>query len=282
MRFGRFALSLLFCIAASATAGAQDAQSNYTVTTNDGSTYQGQLVENVVGNHVTIKLISGELRTFPAAEIRSQGPVGAVVASPVFPPPVVAEQTAVALSQLVAGAPGGPPVTYNGPDAVAIHIVKANAGEGTLYMESQSGWVPVCTMPCSTQVDPKIDYKLHNSDTFRFPAGPPLDLTADSGGRHVFRALGGTMIGVASGGIILGSLIAAGVFGSNPTAQTPAEQKASQQTQNSNFGAGFTVVGISVAVLTVGIVFCAIHPSATLTTSTGQRLVKLATRGLVF
>jgi hypothetical protein len=289
MRSWTLSLSLLLACAGvgfSSTARAQDA--NYTVVTNDGSTYEGQLVENVVGNHVTIKLISGEIRTFQAADVKSQGPAGSVMVTPTAPLPTMPNVVVpvvtpgVALSQLEAGTPGGPPVTYGGPDAVQIHIVKSNASEGRLFMESQSGWVPVCTMPCSTTVDPKIDYKLYNSDPFRFPAGPPLDLVADSGGRAVFRAIGGTMIGVASAGIIVGALVAANVFGSTPTAQTPAEQKANQQTQSSDLAAGLTIAGVSALVLTVGIVFCAIHPSPSLTTSTGQRLVKIATHGFSF
>src|ERR1700691_3404966 len=66
-----------FCIGilvSSANAKAQTAP--YFVVTNDGSSYQGDLVENVVGQHVTIRLASGELRTFQAADIKAQGNVG--------------------------------------------------------------------------------------------------------------------------------------------------------------------------------------------------------------
>jgi len=287
MRKGKWWVSL--CVAGTIAAAAIDARAqdtSYTVVTKDGSTYVGQLVENVVGNHVTIKLVSGELRTFQAADVASQGPAGGVTATATTPTapiaPIVPTVPTIPLAQLEAGTPGAPPVAYNGPDAVQIHIVKANAGEGTLYMEGQSGWMPVCTMPCSTTVDPKIDYKLHSSDPFRFPAGPPLDLVADTGGRRVFRAVGGTMIGVASAGGILGTLVAAGVFSSNPTAQTGPEQKAASQTQSNDLAAGFTIIGVSTAMLVVGIVFCALHPSPTLTTNTGQRLLKIATHGLSF
>ncbi len=295
MRPSGFILSLALSVGAatlalSSNAAAQDAQASYTVVTNDGSTYQGQLVENVVGQHVTIKLVSGELRTFQATDVKSQGPVGgATVVVPNVVPTIVAQEQAAlqTLSQLQAGTPGGPPVAYNGPDAVQIHIVKANASEGTLLMESQSGWVPVCTMPCTTTVDPKIDYKLHNSDPFRFPAGPALDLTVDSGGHRVFLGIGWTLIGVSAATIAVGSLVMANVFSGNPMPETPAEQKAQQQTQNGNIVAGATLLGAAAALLTVGIIFCAIHPSSTLTTSTGQRLVKrgvpwLTPRGLVF
>jgi hypothetical protein len=278
--------SVALCLVTS-YASAQDASASYTVVTNDGSTYEGQLVENVVGNHVTIKLVSGELRTFQASDVRSQGPAGTVTATVVAPPNplVTAEQMQQTLAQLqagVAGTPGAPPVAYTGPDAVQIHITKSNAGEGTLLMESQSGWVPVCTMPCSTTVDPKIDYKLHNSDPFRFPPGQPLDLVVDSGGRRIFRGIGGALIGVSGVGVLLGTLAAANVFTGNPMPETPAETKVQQATESSNLTTGLIIIGASVAVLTVGIIFCALHPSSTLTTSTGIRIVKGAATGWRF
>jgi hypothetical protein len=79
MRMSRFvaAIALSIGIVMSTTdVLAQDVQAAYFVVTNDGSSYQGQLVENVVGQHVTIRLASGELRTFQAGEVRAQGNVG--------------------------------------------------------------------------------------------------------------------------------------------------------------------------------------------------------------
>jgi hypothetical protein len=289
-----------FCIGvlvSSANAKAQTAP--YTVITNDGSSYQGDLVENVVGQHVTIRLASGEIRTFRTADVRAQGNVGATATLPngaagtqqqADALTALAQLRAQALAQsltVAPGTPGGPPVAYTGPDAVQIHITKSDDSEGKLYGETVSGWQPICIMPCSTTVDPKVDYKLHNSNAFRFPAGATLNLVADSSGRRVFRAIGGTMIGVAGVGIIFGGLVLANVFTGDPTPETPQEQKAQQQTHSSNAVAGGTVLGLSAAVLTAGIVFCAIHPSPTLTTSTGVRIVKnsgptLTPRGLVF
>jgi hypothetical protein len=273
MSFTRYALTLSITFATvsiSQLASAQDAL--YFVVTNDGSQYQGQLVENVVGQHVTIRLASGEIRTFQAAEVRAQGNVGGVA-----PPPVVqlqeqaqalAAQMAQVQSAALAGTPGGPPITYNGPDAVQVHITKSNNGEGSLFMESASGWQRVCTMPCSTTVDPKIDYRLHNSDAFRFPAGPPLDLVADSGGRRTFQAIGWTLVSVSLVSWIPGLLFQLNAFdGSN--AVTPAEQTHS----SSNGAIAGVFYGVSGALLVAGIIFVAIHPSASLTTADGARRI---------
>jgi hypothetical protein len=300
MRASHIIAAGAFCIGilvSSANAKAQTAP--YFVVTNDGSSYQGDLVENVVGQHVTIRIASGELRTFQAADIKAQGNVGATVTLPngaavtqqqADALTALAQIRAQALAQSLAvtpGTPGAPPVAYTGPDAVQIHITKANDTEGTLYGETVSGWQPVCTMPCSTTVDPKVDYKLHNTGAFRFPAGAPLDLIADSGGHRVFRAIGWTMIGLSLAGVVLGSLVAGNVFTGDPMPETPEEQKAQQQTHSSNVAEGLAIIGVSAAVLVTGIVFCAIHPSGTLTTSTGVRLVKhtgptLTPRGFVF
>jgi hypothetical protein len=274
------ALALSACTASMSfaqNARAQNAQATYGVTTNDGSTYQGQLVENVVGQHVTIRLLSGEIRTFQASDVKSAGPVGSGTVAPnvnvVVPPSVVVpEPLGLPLPEPPPGARGGPPVTYNGADAVQLHITKADDGEGRLYMESQSGWVPVCTMPCSTTVDPKIDYRLRNSSAFRFPAGPALDVVEDTGGRGAFLAIGWTMIGVSVAGGVVGTLVATNVFSSSHTADTPEERQASQS--NGHVAAGAAILGVSAAVLITGIVFCALHPSPTLTTRQGVRLVK--------
>jgi hypothetical protein len=292
------ALALSACAASMAlvqNARAQNAQATYGVMTNDGSTYQGQLVENVVGQHVTIRLLSGEIRTFQASDVKMEGPVGSGTVAPnvnvVVPPSVVLPgPLALPVPEPPPGARGGPPVTYNGADAVQLHITKANDGEGRLYMESQSGWVPVCTMPCSTTVDPKIDYRLRNSSAFRFPAGPVLDVVEDTGGRGAFRAIGWTRIGVSVAGGVVGTIVATHVFSSSQTAHTPEEQQASQS--SGHVAAGAAILGVSAAVLITGIVFCALHPSPTLTTSKGVRLVQrgmplekavsLTTHGLLF
>lgn len=41
----------------------------------DGSRYRGELVEEVVGDHVTIRLVTGEVRTFASVDVASVGPL---------------------------------------------------------------------------------------------------------------------------------------------------------------------------------------------------------------
>lgn len=266
-----------FGLAIASPAAAQDA--SYTVVTNDGSTYQGQLVENVVGQHVTIKLASGDIRTFPASDVRSAGATNETVTVPV--PNVVLGGVPIP------GTAGGPPLNYEGPDAVRIHVEKADASEGHLFVETASGWAPVCTMPCSTAVDPKVDYKLYNSDPFRFPRSGPLDLVVDNGARRAFRTVGAIITPLSAVGIVFGILVAANVFDNDGTANTAAEKQAVSNAQSANLVSGLTLLGASIAVMTVGFVFLGIHPAPSMTTRAGDRIVKhtgprLTATGLVF
>jgi hypothetical protein len=279
-----------FCIGilvSSANAKAQTAP--YFVVTNDGSSYQGDLVENVVGQHVTIRLASGELRTFQAADVKAQGNVGSSATVTLPNGASVTQQQADALTALAQiraqalaqsltvtpGTPGAPPVAYTGPDAVQIHITKANDSEGTLLGETPSGWQPVCTMPCTTTVDPKVDYKLHNTDAFRFPAPGPLDLIADTGGHRIFSAIGWTLTGVGLAASIPALLIQLNLFSGGGTARTSAEMTAQSSQRNSNTIDAIVIYSVAGAMLVAGIIIRGIHPPGTLTTSTGQRLVKL-------
>jgi hypothetical protein len=53
----------------------------------DGSEVVGELVEKVPGDHLTIQLATGEVRTIPWSSIRSTSPVTAPTTSPPPPPP---------------------------------------------------------------------------------------------------------------------------------------------------------------------------------------------------
>ncbi len=71
------------------TAGVARAQSAVieVVVLHDGSTYQGELVEKVVPDHVTIKLATGEVRRFAWADIASTQELGGAAAGSPSPSP---------------------------------------------------------------------------------------------------------------------------------------------------------------------------------------------------
>ena len=238
----------------------------YVVLTNDGSRFEGELVERVAGSHVTLKLATGEFRTIQASDIRSEFDSGGGLP----PGPAVGTTPTVII-------PGVPlvdlsvPLVYHGPDAVQIHLTNVNNESGTLYREGSSGWDIVCQMPCSTTVDPKLTYKLHNSNPFHFPAGSQnLDLVADIGSsrRNVGWGLALTITGATVAGVVL-PLIFSGMFESGwPT--TPP----SASTESANNTAAWVTAGVCGAMVIGGIVLLAVGPSSTLTTTSGQRIAK--------
>jgi hypothetical protein len=249
----------------------------YNVLTNDGSRFEGDLVERVVGDHVTIRLVTGEIRTIPAANIRAEWRAGqGLVGLPVGVLPQ-------GLPGLLGAAGVGAPLEYHGPDELHVHIVNANteAEGGTLYHESLSGWEVVCKMPCTTTVDPKTGYKLHNSNMFHFPSGPgQVDLVADIGSGRRLRTGGVWAIVLGASVIPIGAVVYAGVFSENGA--TTADK-----------AGGGAIIGIATALVIGGIVMIAVGPSSTLTTTSGQRLarepslplsskVALTPHGLVF
>ena len=235
------------------------------VLTNDGSRFEGELVERVVGDHVTIKLVTGEIRVIPAATIKAewrhgQHPQGAVEG----PGPTVVIQPSL---PLVVGADG--PLVYRGPDAIQIHLTNANNTSGTLYAESTSGWQTVCEMPCSTTVDPKVSYKLHNSDPFRFPAGArSLNLVVDYSARRRSQVLGWLMFGLGGAAFVGGAaFFAVGATGPQPGTTTCSDC--------SGFQTGGEIAMVAGGVLmATGLVIALSAPSTVIATTSGERIAK--------
>jgi len=240
--------------------------SRYVVVTNDGSRFEGELVERVAGNHVTLKLATGEFRTVRAVDIRSEGRAeSTVLPPPGVTPTVVIDPTA----QLVNF--GNIPLAYHGPDEVQIHLTNTNNQGGTLLRESPSGWEVVCQMPCTTTVDPKLSYKLHNSDPFRFPAGSgSLDLVADIGSTRRNQGWGwGLILTGGTVGATMLPLILSGMFESGWPTKDP-----SPSTQSANDTAAWVTGAVCGAMIVTGIILLAVGPSTTLTTTSGQRVAK--------
>jgi hypothetical protein len=266
-------VAIVSAVAATAISSSAFAQTTYTVTTTDGSTYEGELVENVVADHVTIKLADGQVRRFAAAEIRAQD---------VAAPPLV-----VSVPQAMFRGMPGRPLTYEGPDAVSVHVENDDGGAGTLYVESPSGWMPACTMPCTTTLDPKVQYKLHGSDPFVLPQKANLDLVADYSKRRAFRTAGTWLltpgiIGLLAGPMIMG--VGAGINAQDamgPVAQRGGGQEA--------VDVGGIITGAGLALTILGAVFLAVHWSPTLTTRSGETItskrsppIRLTPTGFVF
>lgn len=72
---GALALGVLLAVAGPARA-ATPAAPDTAVTTRDGAAYQGVLVEQVPGDHVTIQTADGKIHTFHAGQVASVRPLG--------------------------------------------------------------------------------------------------------------------------------------------------------------------------------------------------------------
>jgi hypothetical protein len=260
----------LFVMTAASISCPALAQTTRTITTTDGSTYQGDLVESVVGDHVTIKLADGQVRRFAASEIREQ-----ILPSSDTPAPIVFPAITRA------------PVTYVGPDAVNVHLENDDGGGGTLFMESRSGWVPACTMPCTTSLDPKVQYKLHGSDPFGLPQKGNLDLVADYSKRRAFHTTGSWLLAPGVLALIAGPLTMG--VGAGINAQDAMGPVAKQGGGQTAVDVGAVILGGGLLFTVLGAVFLAVHWSPTLTTRGGDTIVskraspiKLTPTGFVF
>ncbi len=165
----------------------------------------------------------------------------------------------------------GTPVTYAGLDAVHVHLENADGGGGTLMMESASGWLPACTMPCTTTLDPKVQYELHGSDPFFFPQTRDLNLVADYSKRRAFHIAGTWLLTPGILAALAGPFVMG--IGAGINAQDAMDPSSKQGTGQPAVDVGAVMLGAGVTLAVLGIVFLAVHWSPTLTTRSGETLV---------
>jgi hypothetical protein len=149
----------------------------------DGSVYGGALVEKVPGDHLTLKLPTGEVRRFGWADL-----------SP--------EAVGKSLVRLRLDSDDSQAKLYRLTEAGSLAVATSR---GMAYGAYES-YAPVCSVPCDTEVDPQGTYRIGGdgvtpTKAFELPAlrGPDLRLHIKAGSRPV-RVLGltGVYLGVAS------------------------------------------------------------------------------------
>lgn len=254
----------------------------------DGSIFRGELVEKVVGDHITIKLATGETRMIRWADLAPEdtaprGPGGA----PVDPSKLEVEVTSTGDTvQLQRQSGIGEGAGYVGGRAVAISVVH---------------YEPICEAPCTSRVDPQATYRIAGngitpSNEFTMRQGEsPLRLRVSPGSAS---ARGWGWISTTSGisFVGLGALTMA-LLGSAPD-PNDTKYRFSSGTQDLQADADraqtFRTIGIAAiatgAVLTVtGIVLIATNGTSVKTesgraigTATPPARPKLTAAGLVF
>jgi len=193
---GRAAFAIAMTL--SALASAQER-----VTLADGTVMQGELVEKVPGDHVTIKLATGEVRTIRWSAL-----------APQIQAPAVVVQNAPQTQGPVAH------VTIDG-DAPGIALMRV-MGYGLVQYGSQVGAIAnyqtVCLAPCQADVDSTAMYQIAGegitpSSTFSVapsPRGTHLHVHGGSLGARiggVWLLVGGITFAV-TGGILAGTFAA--------------------------------------------------------------------------
>ncbi|MFO0682683.1 MAG: hypothetical protein U0234_11555 [Sandaracinus sp.] len=214
------ALALVLCASASVVA-AQAAVPPDVVQLASGGMVRGTIVEAIPGDHVTIQLVTGEVRVISSPEITYAGPTGQA-------------PQAAPLQEVIPAAPMTPPPPPR-PRGVHLHV-SADEGAGELTLQEVVGsatavvstgrgfatvsvdqFAPMCTAPCDLEVSPRA-YRLgisqgqgdarradHNLFTIDHDMGLHLEYESREGARIagwiVF--IGGMLAG---GGVMLGGL----------------------------------------------------------------------------
>jgi hypothetical protein len=247
-------------------ASAADALRDVGVATRDGATYRGELVEKVPGDHVTLKLASGEVKRFAWADV-------ADVATAKDSPERTDKSDKDDLKPpLVHLAVDGEPGVLLERRQTAAEGWSATIWPGYQYVET---WEVACAAPCTTTVDAASTYRVNGSGVstsrnFSLPPGrDPLKL-------HLV----GRSAVLHSTGIVLtfvGGIVA--VTGAVGLFSSPALSDAAAAADVR--GAGWAALGSGVLALAIGIpMWIATYSVAR--TSDGQTLGSAAAERLAF
>jgi hypothetical protein len=234
------ALAMALALAGAAIAGAQEAPEQM-VWLRGGGFVRGSLVELIPGDHVTVRLPTGEVRRFSYADIERTSAVGAAPSAPA--PPVgsasaspgaaaSAPPTPVAGGQAPAAGSagaGGPAVPSKGSELATIKVyARGDAVElqGRPRLEASMPWLPVCAAPCGSAVRVgDLEFRVAGegispSNTFVIEPGDgavKLDVNAGSAGKRRLGRLG-LFIGVP--------MLVVGAVGMGIDAGTAVEHRA--------------------------------------------------------
>ncbi len=197
----------------------------------NGGMVRGTIVENLPGDHVTIQLATGEMRTFVSAEVASAGP--APVTTEVIPP---APGGALVSTPIVAQPGRIAPYAQSGMPTVRVHV-EATSPELTLQEVTGTGaavvstgrgfstimidnFAPLCSAPCDIDLQPRT-YILgvsqgqggaRRADHNLFTVDSDMSLELEYESREAARIvgwivfIGGALVGA---GVMLGGVLGA-------------------------------------------------------------------------
>jgi hypothetical protein len=231
------ALAVALALAGAAIAGAQEGPEQM-VWLKGGGFVRGSLVELIPGDHVTVRLATGEVRRFSYADIERTSAVGAATSAPA-PAPFVGSASAspgaaasappTPLPGGQAAAAGSAAVPSKGSELATIKVyARGDAVElqGRPRLEASMPWLPVCAAPCGSAVRVgDLEFRVAGegispSNTFVIEPGDgavKLDVNAGSAGKRRLGRLG-LFIGVP--------MLVVGAVGMGIDAGTAVEHRA--------------------------------------------------------
>ncbi len=228
------------------------------VDTRDGSSYRGELVERVAGDHVTLKLATGELKRIEWADI-----VAPVAPPPPPPPTAKAPRPKSGITvDLVANDERARLERYTGTGTVDVdHVTTTGI---TLYTTQRDidVYSDVCGVPCTVRVDPAARYRIGGeglipTDGFSLRSGQDNRIEAvlaTKAKRTTGKVL--TYLGIPI--TVLGALFL--TLGAISSDQAPCDGCVRMKSTFLLWGG--IVAGVGVPVLTIGIVLWATATSS--------------------
>ncbi len=230
-----------------------------------GAVYEGELVEKVPSDHVTLKLATGEVRRFEWKDLATPAPI----------PPVVVAPAQTAHVRVETDSPGA--------------VLMRNPGYGTTFasqdgaasvsvMTSDTNPVPVCYAPCAADVDPHATYYVTGAYVSRSRSFP-----VPSGESVLHINPGNSTVG-AAGGWMLGLGITALIVGAIELPLSYIDIKPTQQGLNGWQwgGIGTLIAGASLSLLAIPFIVGGLTHATVNGISVAHGNVRLTPRGLVF
>ncbi len=242
----------------------------------DGSVYQGELIEKVPSDHVTIKLATGEVRRFEWRELApATEPPPVVVSPPIVPATMAPEIAHVRVEADSSGA-----------------VLMRNPGYGTTFasqqglaavsvMTSDQNPVPVCYAPCSAEIDPRATYYVtgaYVSRTRSFPLPSGDSVLHINPGNSTLAAVGGWALGLGIVTILVGAVVLPLSFVNlDSTSPSPPGLSGWQWA-----GIGTLIAGASLSLLSIPFIVGGLSHASVNGISVARGKLRFTPRGLVF
>jgi hypothetical protein len=268
-----------------------------TVRLPDGAIYQGELVELVPGDHLTLRLATGEIKRFSWAEIQISASPGTVVVPGVVPGAIPSVIPGLLAGSLLPPAlpPPGPEdlvqLHFQSTDPAAILFGARATGNirfnnpGSNYESIFQDWAMICPRaPCDVRADRRQVYSIQGPYIIRslpvtLPLGNSVTMearVAHQGTRTLFTWM--SVLGAVSAITGLSLLIAGAVQDTTAIGTDPmslAMQQTALNNQQTYYLAGGVLLGVGSALLISGIIASVYTRTTIAFTSDGHVALRL-------